>query len=164
LETAKDVEKLFIKRIVERRKAEAEKRRGEIHLTDLTSDCLRRVWYEKHDPLPDDAPDLIRMWQGEVMHQMPLLKEHELELEYKGVKTRVDEYEDGVLVEKKFVNFTIESAQSLKGASNSSTSSFNEAPEALGEEGDTEGGGRGLNLSSSPYLAEEGLNTRSNFT
>jgi hypothetical protein len=93
LETAKDVEKLFIKRIVERRRAEVEKRRGEIHLTDLTSDCLRRVWYDKHDPLPDDAPDLIRMWQGEVMHEMPLLKEHELELEYKGVKTRVDEYE-----------------------------------------------------------------------
>ena len=63
IESTKDVEKLFIKRIVERR-AEVEKRRGEIHLTDLTSECLRRVWYDKHDPLPDDPPDLIRMWQG----------------------------------------------------------------------------------------------------
>ena len=105
IESTKDVEKLFIKRIVEKRKAEVEKRRGEIHLTDLTSECLRRVWYDKHDPLPEDPPDLIRMWQGEVMHQMPLLKEHELELEYKGVKTRIDEYEDGILIEKKFVNF-----------------------------------------------------------
>jgi len=34
-----------------------------------------------------------------------LEESYELELEYKGVKTRVDEYEDGVLVEKKFVNF-----------------------------------------------------------
>jgi hypothetical protein len=113
LVTAKDVEKLFIKRIVERKKTEAEKRRGEIHLTDLTSDCLRRVWYDKHDPLPDDAPDIIRMWQGEVMHEMPLLKEHELELEYKGVKTRVDEYEDGILVEKKFVNFVPRTREEL---------------------------------------------------
>jgi hypothetical protein len=52
----------------------------------------------------------------------------------------------------------------LKGASSSSTSSLNESPEAVGEEGDAEGCGRGLNLSSSPYLAEEGLSTRSNFT
>jgi hypothetical protein len=32
LETAKDVEKLFVKKVVKREKAEAERRRGEIHL------------------------------------------------------------------------------------------------------------------------------------
>jgi hypothetical protein len=46
-------------------------------------------------------------------HEVPLLKEHELELEYKGVKTRIDEYEDGILVEKKFVNFVPRTREEL---------------------------------------------------
>jgi len=105
LETSRDVERLFLRKVAEYKKDEREKRRNELHLTDLTEPCMRRVWFEKRDPLPDDPESLIRMWEGDMLHQMPLLKEHELELQYEDLKTRIDEYEDGVLIEKKFVSF-----------------------------------------------------------
>jgi hypothetical protein len=114
LEAPRDVERLFLKKVAAHNREESEKRRSELHLTDLTSECMRRVWYDKHDPLPDEPENLLRMWQGEMLHQMPLLKEHELELEFEGVKTRVDEYEDGILVEKKFVGFIPKTQDELK--------------------------------------------------
>jgi hypothetical protein len=114
IETARDVEKLFIKKVAEYNRDEAEKRRDELHLTDLTAECMRQVWFDKHDPLPTDPKYLLTMWQGAMMHQMPLLDEHELELEFEGVKTRVDEYEDGILVEKKFVSFIPKTQDELK--------------------------------------------------
>jgi len=105
IETARDIERLFIKKVAEYNRDEINKRKKELHLTDLTAECMRQVWFEKHDPLPEDPDNLLRMWQGTMMHQMPLLDEHELELEFEGVKTRIDEYSDGLLVEKKFVSF-----------------------------------------------------------
>jgi len=114
LETARDVERFFIRKVAEYDKEEREKRRGELHLTDLTAECMRQVWFEKHSPLPEDPDNLLRMWSGSMMHQMPLLKEHELELELEGVKTKVDEYEDGILIEKKFVTFIPKTQDELK--------------------------------------------------
>lgn len=103
IETTRDVERLFVKKIAEYNRDE--RRRGELHLTDITSECIRAVWYDKHDPYPEDPSNILRMWQGTMMHQMPLLEQHELELEFEGVKTRIDEFENGILIEKKFVTF-----------------------------------------------------------
>jgi hypothetical protein len=114
MESPRDVERYFLRRVVESSRDESEKRRGELHLTDLTSECMRKVWYDKRDPWPDDIPNLLRMWQGTMLHQMPLLKEHELELEFEGVKTRIDEYGDGILIEKKFVTFVPRDESELK--------------------------------------------------
>lgn len=114
MESPRDVERYFLRRVVEFSRDESEKRRGELHLTDLTSECMRKVWYDKRDPWPDDIPNLLRMWQGTMLHQMPLLKEHELELEFEGVKTRIDEYGDGILIEKKFVTFVPRDESELK--------------------------------------------------
>jgi len=114
MESPRDVERYFLRRVVESSRDESEKRRGELHLTDLTSECMRRIWYDKRDPWPDDIPNLLRMWQGQMLHQMPLLKEHELELEFEGVKTRIDEYGDGILIEKKFVTFVPRDESELK--------------------------------------------------
>jgi hypothetical protein len=115
IESARDVENLFLKKIVEFDKEEREKRRNELHITDLTSECLRQIWFEKKEPLPDEPSNNIRMWQGRMMHEMPLLKHHELELEYDGVKTRIDEYDDsGILIEKKFVSFIPKTEDELR--------------------------------------------------
>jgi CRISPR/Cas system-associated exonuclease Cas4 (RecB family) len=113
LESPLDVMRLFLSRVAERSREERERRRGELHLTDLTAECMRQVWYEKRDPLPEDPVNMVRMWEGDMLHQMPLLKEHELELELEGAKARIDEYEDGVLVEKKFVSFIPKSQDEL---------------------------------------------------
>ena len=104
---ARDIERLFIRTVSEYSRREREKRANELHLTDLTEQCMRRVWFEKHSPLPEPIDNLLRMLQGTMLHAMPLLKYHELELEFEGVKTRIDEYDDesGVLIEKKFVTF-----------------------------------------------------------
>jgi len=114
IETPRDVERLFLQKVAEYNRSEVEKRRNELHLTDLTAECMRQIWFEKHDPLPDEPENLLRMWQGTMMHQMPLLKEHELELEFEGVKTRIDEYGDGILIEKKFVTFIPKTFDELK--------------------------------------------------
>jgi hypothetical protein len=114
IETARDVERLFIKRVAEYNTDEVEKRKKELHLTDLTAECMRQVWFEKNDPLPEDPENLLRMWQGSMMHQMPLLEHHEFELEFEGVKTRIDEYSNGLLIEKKFVTFIPRTQDELK--------------------------------------------------
>lgn len=102
-----DVLKLFLSRIYDGMREEEEKRRRELHLTDLTSDCYRQVWFDKHQPLPDDIESRIRMWEGAQLHIMPLTECHELKLSFEGVLTSIDEYdpESGILIEKKFVGF-----------------------------------------------------------
>ena len=93
-----EIERLFLTAC--KRFGEDENRRNELHLTDLTSECPRKVWYEKRDPLPDDPEGVLRMWEGKAMHEAsPLLEYHELELEYDDVKTRIDEYGNGILIE-----------------------------------------------------------------
>lgn len=103
IETERDVERLFIRKAAEYKRDP--ERRNELHLTDLIYECPRQLWFEKKNPLPPDLENILRMWQGTAMHEMPLLDEHELELECEEVKTRIDEYGNGILIEKKFVNF-----------------------------------------------------------
>lgn len=100
-----DVLKLFLSKVAQH--MDEPERRNELHLTDLTAECIRQVWYDKHAPLPDDVESRVRMWEGRMLHLMPLTEGHELKLEYEGVKTSIDEYdpESKVLIEKKFVSF-----------------------------------------------------------
>ena len=108
-----EIEKLFLK--VCKEYGEDENRRNELHLTDLTADCYRKVWYEKRDPWPDDPEGILRMWEGRAMHECSkMLEHHELELELDGIKTRIDEYGDGIIIEKKFVNFVPKDKNELK--------------------------------------------------
>jgi CRISPR/Cas system-associated exonuclease Cas4 (RecB family) len=96
-----DVERLYIYRLYQ----DEEDRRGEIHVTDLTDICPRRVWYEKRDPWPEGIEAVFRMAEGKLLHRLQLLAQSELEIEYQGVKGRIDEYENGILIEKKYVDF-----------------------------------------------------------
>ena len=99
-----DVERLFLQKA---REWGYEDRRGQIHLTDLVSPCLRKLWFEKKDPLPDEPENTLRLWAGKIAHTMPLSEHSELQLEFCGVKTRIDEYleDEKVLIEKKTAEF-----------------------------------------------------------
>jgi CRISPR/Cas system-associated exonuclease Cas4 (RecB family) len=104
--TPAGVIRLFMSRVVEKLHEERE----ELHLTDLTVECPRKLWFTKKDRLPlreEGFESLLRMWQGKVMHEMPLTEKHELKLEYEGVKTSIDEYDPRTktLIEKKFTDF-----------------------------------------------------------
>lgn len=102
--THNDIVKLIISKM---RHWLYEDRRNEIHLTDLTSPCLRKIWFEKKQPLPDDIDDAIRLWWGKCAHLMPLTDNHELKLEFEGVKTSIDEYDslEKIVIEKKTATF-----------------------------------------------------------
>jgi CRISPR/Cas system-associated exonuclease Cas4 (RecB family) len=99
--TEQDVERLYIYRLYQ----EEEDRRNELHVTDLTDICPRRVWYEKKSPWPEGVEAIFRMAEGRQLHKIKLLAQSELEVEYRGVKGKIDEYESGVIIEKKYVDF-----------------------------------------------------------
>lgn len=96
-----DVERLYVTRLYE----DVEDRTNEIHVTDLTDVCHRRVWYEKKSPWPEGLEAILRMAEGKLLHKLPLFDCSEFEIEYQGVKGRIDEYASGVIIEKKFVDF-----------------------------------------------------------
>ncbi|MEM4342175.1 MAG: Dna2/Cas4 domain-containing protein [Candidatus Caldarchaeum sp.] len=90
-------------------------RQTEIHVTDLCSPCLRRVWFDKKQPIPEDVENILRLTQGKAMHEVPFEDfEHEKEIEYRGVKGRIDEYANGVIVDKKFVDFVPSTIQEVQ--------------------------------------------------
>ncbi len=74
-----------------------------INVTDLTFPCLRYAYYSKkfYRERRGRLPELLAMWIGIKLHETSIFKHSELELEYKGVYGRVDEYEDEIILEIK---------------------------------------------------------------
>ncbi len=74
-----------------------------INVTDLTFPCLRHAYYSKifREERRGRLPELLAIWIGVKLHETKIFEKSELELEYKGIYGRVDEYEDGVLLEIK---------------------------------------------------------------
>lgn len=107
--------RLFMSKVIEKLHEE----RRELHLTDLTVECPRKLWFAKKDRLPlheESFEGLLRMWQGKMLHEMSLTEMHELELEYVGVKTSIDEYDPHTrtLIEKKFTEFVPKTRRELE--------------------------------------------------
>jgi len=92
----------FMKAIDER----SERRVG-LHVSALSYDCNRRIFYfEKYKNPSRKISDrtVIRFWIGRKLHETPILGGHELELDLDGVVMgQPDEYDEpnGILVEKK---------------------------------------------------------------
>jgi CRISPR/Cas system-associated exonuclease Cas4 (RecB family) len=76
-------------------------RKTGLHVTDLTRDCLRQTWYEKHLGAFNNPSTMLSFWKGRKLHETPILKEHELELEWNGILGTIDQYEDGTLLDLK---------------------------------------------------------------
>jgi hypothetical protein len=98
------VERLYIAKLYQ---DEEEKRVDEIHVTDLANPCPRAVYFEKKNPLPPSPENAMRMLEGRLLHKLQVIPESEMELEieYQGIKGRIDEYKDGIVLEKKYVDF-----------------------------------------------------------
>jgi CRISPR/Cas system-associated exonuclease Cas4 (RecB family) len=75
---------------------------GEIHVSSLCYDCMRKVYYQmiRKDQY-FDLKTMITFWMGRAVHNTPILKESEIPLSWKGIVGTADEYEDGVILEKK---------------------------------------------------------------
>jgi len=76
-------------------------RKPGLHVSDLTPDCLRRSWYEKHLGAFNSPSTLLSFWKGRKLHEIRLLKQSELELEWGGILGTIDQYEDGNLLDLK---------------------------------------------------------------
>jgi len=76
-------------------------RKAGIHVTDLSRDCLRCSWYEKHLGAFNTPSTLLSFWKGRKLHEIRLLKQSELELEWGGILGTIDQYEDGILLDLK---------------------------------------------------------------
>jgi len=103
--TEAEVERLFL--LAAYSFEEENDRRNEIHVSDLTNPCIRAVWYEKKRPLPPSPENALRMLEGKLLHKVQVIPGSTMEMavEFEGVKGRVDEYKDGVILEKKYVDF-----------------------------------------------------------
>ena len=88
---------------------EGEDRSNEIHVTDLASLCLRRSFFLKKLSYMFSLDSVMRMAIGRKIHEIPLIMKpskndtyyHELSLEWEGIKGRIDEYYNGIVIDKK---------------------------------------------------------------
>jgi CRISPR/Cas system-associated exonuclease Cas4 (RecB family) len=72
-----------------------------IHISDLIYDCLRRAYYGKVVGPIFDMDSIFRMAIGAAVHSISLGGKQELRVEWEGVRGSIDEYLDGIIIEKK---------------------------------------------------------------
>lgn len=78
-----------------------EKRPKGIHVTSLVHDCLRRSYYQQKFGSFFSLKTMITFWIGKQLHRTKILNKNEFKLEWEGVVGSIDDFEDGVLIEKK---------------------------------------------------------------
>ena len=71
------------------------------YVTEICYDCLRYAYYSITEGRSYGMRDLITTFIGKAVHQIQILDKNELEVSYKHLKGRVDDYENGILLEKK---------------------------------------------------------------
>jgi len=71
-----------------------------IYVTEICYDCLRYAYYSITEGRSYGMRDLITTFIGKAVHQIPILDKNELEVSYKHLKGRVDDYENGILLEE----------------------------------------------------------------
>lgn len=76
-------------------------RKAGVHVSNLCYECMRKVFYNMSYGDYFTIKTLLTFWFGKSIHLTQILKEHEIAAEYNGIVGSVDEYEDGVILEKK---------------------------------------------------------------
>jgi len=74
---------------------------GKISVSSIVYPCLRKAFYEKTLGQFYDIETAYDFWLGRAIHLANFLEQGEIELEWEGIIGRIDEYENGTLVEKK---------------------------------------------------------------
>lgn len=82
----------------------------EIHVSDIVYDCLRRCYYQIlfRDPkkIRDlDIHTMIRFWIGSAIDSQRILEKQHVRLTWKEIHGEVDEYENGIVLEKKHTSY-----------------------------------------------------------
>lgn len=73
-----------------------------IHVSALSYDCIRKAYYtQKYGESFFDMNTMLTFWIGRQIHETQILKEHEVELSVNGIVGSADEYQEGLLLEKK---------------------------------------------------------------
>lgn len=83
--------------------ADSGNREHEIHVTDLAAFCLRQSYLKKKYSHMFDLDSVMRMAIGQKLHEIPMYTpgEHEVDIEWNGIKGRMDEYHNGIIIDKK---------------------------------------------------------------
>ena len=75
-----------------------------VSVTALVYDCMRRGYYQKTEPETMSVDGALRVGTGKKLHEIPFNADksgHEILLKWEGITGIVDEYHDGVIVDKK---------------------------------------------------------------
>jgi len=96
------IEERFLERLFQYLQESGEGRVKGVHVSDIIYPCARKGYYNAlMPPLNLDIKGAIRIWTGIELHKMPLCKQHELSLSWRGINGTVDEYENGLFFDKK---------------------------------------------------------------
>ena len=76
-----------------------------IYVTELAKDCPRSVFFGRvFGNYFLQLKDIVMLCLGELVHSVPILENgHEVEIEWEGIRGRIDEYDEelGIMIEKK---------------------------------------------------------------
>lgn len=73
-----------------------------IHVSSLSYECLRRAYYSQiYGEGLFSAKTLMTFWIGRELHKTQILAHHELSVDWNGIIGTCDEYENGLLLDKK---------------------------------------------------------------
>lgn len=77
-----------------------------IHVTSLVYDCMRRGYYDNtHEESFFDLKTLLTFWIGRAVHKTPILSNHEMTLKWGGIVGTLDEFQDGIIIDKKTTTY-----------------------------------------------------------
>jgi len=95
------VERRFQERIFNFMSGNTGDRKPGVHVSDLVYPCTRKAYYARLTPPNLDTKGAITLYTGIKVHEMPLSENCELTLEWNGIVGTIDEYENGLLIDKK---------------------------------------------------------------
>lgn len=73
-----------------------------IHVSSLSYDCIRRAYYSQiYGEGLFSSKTLLTFWIGRELHKTQLLEHHELSVDWDGIIGTCDDYENGLLLDKK---------------------------------------------------------------
>ena len=93
---------LFYEKIAESLHRTSSGRKKEVHISNIKASCKRNQVLRTLLGFPlMRQKSTVKVWIGNRVHDFPILEKHELRLEWEGIIGTVDEYEDGILIDKK---------------------------------------------------------------
>ena len=97
----KSIEESIVEKLLVSISRDTISRIGEVHVSSLCYDCMRQSFYSMKHGSFFNKKTLLTFWMGRKIHETPILSENEISLNWQGIIGSCDDYEDGLLLEKK---------------------------------------------------------------